>query len=77
MLLTRLLGDPDIRQWLWEILDAGHAFGGPRRAAVGGYAADMLGDYIFFGEHRLAWWIWTQLDDASPELASQMRREHR
>jgi hypothetical protein len=77
MLLIRLLSDQDIRQWLWEVvIDAGHAFE-TRMGSVGGYAHDPIGTWLMAGEQKLAWWIWEQLDAASPDLASLMRREHR
>lgn len=76
MLLVRLLSDPDTRQWLWEILDASHCFEA-RIAAVNGYAPDPIGTWLMAGEQKVGWWIWEQLDEAAPMLASQMRREHR
>lgn len=75
LLLIGLLGDENIRQWLWEIIDQGHAF--EVRIASTGYSPDPIGTWLMAGEQRLAWWIWEQLDEASPELAGLMRREHK
>ncbi len=74
-LLTALLQDPRIREWFWELITEFDAFNTRFGDQSAGHAAGQVSFY-WRGLHDAGWRLWTQLDDAAPELASLMRREH-
>ena len=71
--LIQMMQHPDGRVWLKEMLDQFHAFE-TRFAAVNGMARDVEGTWLLAGEQRCGWWIWQQLDEADPVVASRLRR---
>ncbi len=72
--LTALLSLPEGRAWLWEVLDEFDAFKTRFGVTPSGFP-DPQGTLYRMGMKDAGWWLWTQLDDAAPELASLMRRE--
>lgn len=73
-LIARSMSDPAFRDWIWQYLRDCHVF--ETRFASTGYSPDPLGSWLYAGEQKAAWHLWAQIDDAVPELASLMRREH-
>ncbi len=73
LLLQQLLADQEGRDWLWELLTDCHAF--ETRFASTGASPDPNGTFFYAGQQWAGWHLWTQLDNADPALASQMRRE--
>lgn len=74
--LTALMSRPEARAWLWEILDEFDTFR-PRFGITPAGFPDPQGSWYRAGMRDAGWWLWTQLDDADPDLASMMRREHK
>lgn len=73
--LQRLMSDSDGREWIWEILTRCSTFSIMHAESTNGYP-DPLATQYASGLWRAGWAIWCELDDAVPELASRMRREH-
>ena len=71
--LMQTMQHPEGRKWLKEMLDRFHTFEA-RMASVNGMAPDPMGTMLLAGEQRCGWWIWEQLDDADPVVASRLRR---
>ena len=71
--LIQLMQHPEGRVWLKEMLDKFHAFE-TRFASVNGMARDVEGTWLMAGEQRSGWWLWEQLDEADPVVASRLRR---
>lgn len=71
--LIAMMQHPEGRKWLKEVLDHHHTFE-LRFASVNGFARDIEGTWAMAGEQRAGWWIWQQLDDADPVIASRLRR---
>ena len=64
---------PEGRRWLKEVLDHHHTFELRFAATLAGMR-DVEGMWIMAGEQRAGWWIWEQLDEADPVIASRLRR---
>lgn len=75
-LLAALLANPEIRDWLWELISEFDAFRKRFGITPSGFP-DSLGTAYRDGWRDAGWYLWTQLDDADPDLASLMRREHK
>lgn len=71
--LVNLMTIPEGRLWLKEMLDRFHAFE-TRFAATPGGMRDDAGTWLMAGEQRCGWWLWEQLDEADPVIASRLRR---
>jgi hypothetical protein len=71
--LTHMMQHPIGRVWLKEMLERFHAFE-TRFASVNGMARDVEGTWLLAGEQRCGWWLWEQLDEADPVVASRLRR---
>jgi hypothetical protein len=71
--LIQMMQHPEGRVWLKELLDKFHAFE-TRFASVNGMANHAEGTWLMAGEQRCGWWLWEQLDDADPVVASRVRR---
>lgn len=76
VLLLRLLNDPDTRDWIWGLLTEFGTFEMKFAATPTGFPDPQATAY-HRGRHSAGWRIWAELDDAAPELASLMRREHK
>lgn len=74
--LIQMMQHPEGRVWLKEVLDRFHAFE-TRFASVNGMARDVEGTWLMAGEQRCGWWLWEQLDEADPVVASRVRRGNR
>lgn len=71
--LIGMMQHPEGRLWLKEVLDRFHTFE-TRFASVNGVADHPAGTWMFAGEQKSGWWLWEQLDDADPVIASRLRR---
>jgi hypothetical protein len=76
LFIVAVLNDPEGRDWLWGILDRAHTFEVPGAVTPTGFP-DPQAAWAMLGMHNIGWGLWCELDDASPDLASLMRREHR
>jgi hypothetical protein len=73
--LARLLSDPEGREWIWEILTRCSTFAIIHASGPNGFP-DPLATEFHRGIWDAGWKLWCELDDAVPEMASRMRREH-
>lgn len=71
--LIGMMQHPEGRVWLKEVLDRFHTFE-TRLAATPGGMSDIPGTFMMAGEQRSGWWLWEQLDEADPVIASRLRR---
>jgi len=71
--LVGMMQHPEGRKWLKEVLDHFHTFE-LRFATTQGGQRDDLGTFTLAGEQRSGWWLWQQLDEADPVIASRLRR---
>ena len=74
LFLVKLLQDEPFRQWLRAKLEAWNTFGNPFGASPTGFP-DPMATQFALGMKAAGWNLWEEFDEASPELASLMRRE--
>lgn len=72
--LVRLLSDPDGREWIMELMRDWNVFGPMQSATTPTGHPDQIATAFLSGLSKAGWRIWAELDEASPELASAMRR---
>jgi hypothetical protein len=71
--LIQMMQHPEGRLWLREVLERFHTFE-LRLATTPGGMRDDVGTMMLMKEQACGWWLWEQLDEADPVVASRVRR---